>query len=245
MAMWRTGSYSGMFSLLLLALLSAALGLGDLVNGEILVSVPVLLIAASLALCAWTSKPPKWKGTAQHRQIQVQGAPAWALVFPFARGPFIASAACPALLVAAGVWTLAAGLFQGFPGIVVIGTLTTALFVPPTIATLRRLGRERHVALTPDLLCLQVPAHIYAPEYRVDVPCKDIEAIRLLPIGNRAFYAITLRSDELVPQGRWARRVGRRFGAHLFVQADWLTCHPDVVREHVEAHPELGYGPRP
>ncbi|MFD0850757.1 hypothetical protein ACFQ07_00745, partial [Actinomadura adrarensis] len=77
--------------------------------------------------------------------------------------------------------------------------------------------------MTADLLSLRAPAN------RVTVPWEDIESIDLLPVGGRLFYAITLMPGVDAPTGRWVRRLARTYDAHLFVQADWLTCPTDDV----------------
>jgi hypothetical protein len=200
------------------------------VGGGLLGAAPFALFGAGALAAAVLVLPRRWTGRPEEKEIEIGGVPATALVFPFAHGRFAASA------VAFTLWTLAtlAGIAAGWradePWTAALFAVLALAAAPMAVASIRRLVRGKHLAMTPDLLSLRAPAN------RVTAPWEDVESIDLLPVGGRLFYAITLMPGVDAPTGRWVWRLARTYGAHLFFQADWLTAPSDEVMEAFERH---------
>ncbi|MEU8801189.1 hypothetical protein [Spirillospora sp. NPDC048819] len=191
--------------------------------------VPLNLLGAGLVSFGVGLLPPRWKGEPRRGEIDIDGTPAAALVFPFMRRPLIALSAALTMLALTAIYGLAAALIAGGFAQVAGAAMFVALLTWGAVASIRRLGSPKHVALTPESLSFR------APGGRLVVRWVDIEEIGLVVRGMNFRCWIELRAGARVPF-----RDGDVLKAYRVVGADvlelsWLTCHPRRVFAEMES----------
>ncbi|WP_285699778.1 hypothetical protein [Actinomadura sp. NBRC 104412] len=201
-----------------------------LAGGPLYGPVPFALFGAALLVFAPLAAPPRWNAKPEERKIELGDGPVRALVIPFARWRFAAQAAFTLLVTLGGLLGVVLGLAAGKSGFAFAMGVWSLVMAPMAVLAVRRLTLRCHLAMTSDRLDL------WAPGNRIRVAWDDVESVDPLPAGGRLLYGITLAPGVDAPSGRAAGRLTERFGAHVFVQADWLTVHPDDVMEAFTRH---------
>ncbi|MFG2087359.1 MULTISPECIES: hypothetical protein [unclassified Spirillospora] len=213
------------FLLGLMSLYSANAG-GDATANMV---VPFNLFGAGVVLLGVGLLPPRWKGEPRRGEIDIDGTPAAALVFPFMRRPLIAWTGALTLLALAAMYGLAAALIVGGLAQVAGAAIFVALLTWGAVAAIRTLRSPKHVALTPESLSFR------APGGRLDVQWVDIEEIGLVVRGMRFRCWIELRAGAPVPfRDGDVLKTYRVVGADV-LELSWLTCHPRRVFTEMES----------